>query len=298
MNLPEGFTSRALEFGDLDAVYAVGAACDTVTIGEPDLDKADIEAYWKAPSFSFARNTLGVFDGLQLTALAHVRRGKHFDICVHPDYQGRGLGTALAEWAEGRARSAGEPKGFQSAPVADEAALRIFAKRGYSLAWTSWVLALPASATIPWRELHEDYDVRPYRPGAEERAAYEVVQTAFGEWPDRPRTPFEDWEVMVLGRETFTPDNLLVATFRDEVVGVCWVVDGDRAGWVHAVAVDKAHRNRGIAQVLLAQAFAGTRSRGLERAELATDLRTGALGLYESLGMQVTRTYEDWTIVF
>ena len=296
MKLPEGFTARQLMRSDLDDMYAVAEAYDIEMLGEPDLEKADIEAFWRMPNFHLDTDSLSVFDGLRLTAYAEVMMGKYIDLCVHADYRGRGIGTALGQWAEDRLRAMGATTAIQSAPLTDKLALQIFADRGYDRGWTSWALALPSDVAIPQRELAEGYAVRPFIPGIEDEAVYEVIQTAFGEWPDRERTPYEDWRAVVFGRETFNPDNMLVATRGEHVVGVCYVVDGERAGWVNSLAVDKAHRHRGIAQVLLARAFEGTRSRGLKRAELATDSRTGALGLYENLGMHVTQTYEDWTL--
>ena len=296
MTVPSGMDLRPLTRADIDAVYELGAAYDAVMVREPDIDKADLEAFWNTPSFDCERDTRGVFEGEGLLAMAIILKGQHFEICVHPDRHGCGFGSMLANWAEGQARAAGLAKGFQSSPRTDRAALAIFAERGYELAWISWVLELPADVTVPHRELATGYAVHPYRPGKDERAAHEVIQTAFGEWPDRARSPFEDWRALVLDRKGFIPEQLLVATHDAVVVGAAWVVDGESAGWVEALAVDKAHRNRGLAQALLATAFEGTRSRGLERAQLATDTRTGALGLYERLGMRVSRSYEDWSI--
>ena len=42
---------------------------------------------------------------------------------------------------------------------------------------------------------------------------------------------------------------------------------------------------------LLADAFANARAHGATRCELSTDSRTGALGLYERVGMVVTGTW-------
>lgn len=297
MELPEAHTSRPLAPSDIDAVVAVANAYDTAVLGEPDLEKADIEGFWNMASFDQGLDTVGVFRGDGLVAYAQVLMGKHIEVTVHPEHVGRGLGSALGSWAEARLREKGAAKAFQSAPSADATALRIFAERGYELAWTSWVLALPIDAAIPTRPLDVGYEVRQFVPGIEDEAVYEVVQIAFGEWSDRERTPYEDWRALVFEREGFGPENLLVATFQGKVVGVCYVIDGERSGWVQNVAVDTAHRNHGLAQVLLAEAFKGTRARGLKRAELATDSRTGALGLYEKLGMQVTQSYQDWSLL-
>lgn len=296
MEHAEGFDVRALEPADLDALVAVAEAYDIAMVGEPELEKADFESLWRMPTFDLATDTRGVFDDSRLIGFSQIMLGTYIEVCVHPDHHGRGIGTELGQWAERRLRDSGAEKAFQSAPVTDAAALSIFAERGYELSYTTWSLALPAETVIPQRELDEGYAVRPFVPGVEDEDVYEVVQVAFGEWPDRKRTPYEDWRALVFEREGFTPEKLLVALRQDEVIGVCYVIDGERAGWVQNVAVARAHRNHGIAQVLLARAFEGTRARGLERAELATDSRTGALGLYEKLGMHVTHSFEDWSL--
>lgn len=296
MDLAESYTSRPLEPTDIDAVVAVAESYDIEMIGEPQIEKADLESFWKMPNFDLGNDTLGVFDDSGLLGFAEVLMGKYVEVCVHPDDHGRGIGTALGQWSEDRLRKSGAAKALQSSPITDKAALQIFADRGYEKAWTTWALTLPRDVTITQRALSAGYEVRPFVPGVEDEAVYEVVQVAFGEWPERERTPYEDWRALVIDREGFGPEKLLVATYGEEIVGVCSVIDGERAGWVQNVAVDKAHRHHGIAQVLLARAFEGTRSRGLERAELATDSRTGALDLYEKLGMQVRQSYEDWIL--
>ena len=52
------------------------------------------------------------------------------------------------------------------------------------------------------------------------------------------------------------------------------------------LAVARAHRRRGVAQQLLAEAYAAARERGVLNAGLSTDTRTGALDLYRRLGMR------------
>lgn len=297
MELPEGYTTRPLAPTDIDDVVSVGEAYDIAMVGEPNIEKADIESFWNMASFNMDLDTRGIFEDATLVAFAQVFMGKYIEVWVRPDLFGRGLGSALGAWAESRLRDAGVAKAFQSAPTTDKAALAIFASRGYELSYTSWALALPVEAAIPRRPLEPGYEVRQFAPGVEDEAVYEVVQVAFGEWPEREPTPYDDWRTVVFDREGFGPEKLLVATYCDAIVGVCYVIDGERSGWVQNVAVDRAHRNHGLAQVLLAEAFKGTRARGLERAELATDSRTGALGLYEKLGMQVTHSYEDWSLV-
>ena len=54
-----------------------------------------------------AAGTIGVFDGDRLVAYAEYMGNDRGDAAVHPDYRGRGIGTALATWMQARARAAG-----------------------------------------------------------------------------------------------------------------------------------------------------------------------------------------------
>ena len=63
--------------------------------------------------------------------------------------------------------------------------------------------------------------------------------------------------------------------------------------WVN---VRRDARGRGLGRVLLVAAFAEARSRGATISRLNTDSRTGALGLYEHVGMVVVETYEHYAV--
>ena len=119
-------------------------------------------------------------------------------------------------------------------------------------------------------------------------AAHDVLEDAFLEWSVRDREPFEDFEAATTGRPGFEPWNLRVALDPDgAVVGVSLVLvsDNGSTGYVDRLAVRKDQRNRGLAQALLVDSFARAREHGTSMAELSTDSRTGALPLYERVGM-------------
>jgi ribosomal protein S18 acetylase RimI-like enzyme len=63
---------------------------------------------------------------------------------------------------------------------------------------------------------------------------------------------------------------------------------------VDQVAVRRDQRGLGLARALLVDAFERARARGATVSELSTDSRTGALGLYEHVGMSVTQTWRHW----
>jgi ribosomal protein S18 acetylase RimI-like enzyme len=62
-------------------------------------------------------------------------------------------------------------------------------------------------------------------------------------------------------------------------------IDGKRETYVSRLAVHRDHRNRGLAQALLVAAFEAGREHGAASSSLSTDSRTGALSLYEKVGM-------------
>jgi mycothiol synthase len=61
--------------------------------------------------------------------------------------------------------------------------------------------------------------------------------------------------------------------------------------YITRLATRSDQRGRGLAQALMVDTFARAREHGAETSGLSTDSRTGALGLYEKVGMRVTSTW-------
>ena len=74
-----------------------------------------------------------------------------------------------------------------------------------------------------------------------------------------------------------------------------FLIDADEI-WVDKLAVASTHRHRGVARALLRTAFRRSFDRGYDHTALSTDSRTGALTLYERVGMHVTRSFTNWAI--
>ena len=64
-----------------------------------------------------------------------------------------------------------------------------------------------------------------------------------------------------------------------------------REGFIARLATRADQRGRGLAQALLVDCFAAARAHGATGIWLSTDTRTGALGLYEKVGMRVASTW-------
>lgn len=299
LELPDGYTQRALTVADAAAITAVMAAQELHDTGEVVIEEADIVADWQRPSYDVTQSSVGVLAGDRLVAYAEIAGGDRGDAAVHPDHRGRGIGTALAHWMQELAREQGKPIVGMPVPQGSPGD-RLLDALGYHVRWTSWVLELPEGATIPERRLPDGYAVREATE-ADYEAVWQVNEDAFLEWSERERQSFEDWQASVPRRPGFEPWNLRVATDASgEVVGVAFIVkfegNGTVEGYVDRLATRVDQRGRGLAQALLADSFAVAREHGALRSALSTDTRTGALGLYEKVGMTVSSTWVNRAI--
>ncbi len=292
LDLPDGLGARPLVHEDAAAVVAVMAAQELEDVGAVVIEEADIVADWQRPGADIANGTLGVFDGDRLVGYAEVGSGERGDAAVHPAYRGRGIGTALAGWMQARARELGRPVIGMPVPQGSPGD-RLLTRLGYHVRWTSWVLQVPEGAGIPDRQVPDGYALRAAVQG-EYQACFTVVEDAFLEWSRRERETFQEWACGTVRRPGFEPWMMRVVTDpHGAVVGVAVVLLADEGaeGFVDQLAVRGDQRGRGLAQAMLVDAFRQARARGARRSTLSTDSRTGALGLYEKVGMVITSTW-------
>lgn len=295
-SLPEGFTTRPLEPTDSAAVHALMAAQELHDIGSVEIEEEDLIAEWQRPSYDLAASSVAVLDGSdtsdgspgRIVAYAELMGADRYDVAVHPDVRGRGIGTWLAGWARDLARSRGATVVGMPVPEGS-AGDRLLTSLGYRVRWTSWVLRLPAGRSIEARPLPEGYALR-IATEADREQVWHVLEDAFLEWSVRDKQTFDDFAAEVWLRPGFEPWNLQVVTGPDgDVAGAVFTtisdISGTRETFVSRVAVHRDHRNRGLAQSLLVAAFAAGREHGAESSCLSTDSRTGALSLYERVGM-------------
>jgi len=123
-----------------------------------------------------------------------------------------------------------------------------------------------------------------------------VIENAFNEWPNRDPATFEDWAALTIERPSFAPWQMILAAEQDtgDIVGVSFMLDYEaEGGWVQQVATRASHRHQGIARAMLVRAFQAFWDQGERVVGLNTDSRTGALGMYEKVGMHVKRSYTN-----
>lgn len=295
LQLPPGYSARPFTMTDASAVATLVGACERHFLGESFVDETDVAGQWSTPGVDLAADSIGVFDGRVMAAGALVDDRHHLAVDVHPGHLGRGLGSALADWVEGRARDRGLTHGEQESAVADVAAADILQRRGYRRTHRDWVLRMEPDASLSRHALPPDVTIGAFSED-DAIAAHSVIEDAFAEWDGRIARSYADWRTLFVDRPGVAVEHFRVARAAGEVVGVAMVHDSAGTTWIPQLAVRADRRGEGIAQELLAEAFAAGRERGCATGELSTSGLTGALGLYQRLGMRIVAEFQTWRI--
>ncbi|MFR9793332.1 GNAT family N-acetyltransferase [Streptomyces sp. MB22_4] len=324
---PAGYRVRPATPSDTGTVHRLVGACEYASHGRATTDADRIAADLGFVDGESACDTVLVQDRAGDPAAWGWVRGRRATVHVHPAHRGRGLGTSLLAWTEARARESGGDRLAQTISDSDPAATALLRSGGYAGLVTEWLLemALPDEPEVP--QPPAGVTVRAFRAGDEE-AAYRLTEDAFDEWQQR-RKSYAEWARHTVGRSTFAPGASPVAFVGEEMVGVVLSLDpgaeagrdarwdtgrrpgldtgsgpgavvgagvagpgaeGGGEGYVERVAVRRDQRNRGIARLLLREAFRAFYRQGRRGCTLWTHSDTGALPLYERIGMTVRRS--------
>lgn len=284
------FSTRAATSADAEAMYRLIEAAEIGWHGQAETVPDQVAADLRRPELDLARDTLLVLaPNGDLAGWAWVHLGKRVQIEVHPSYRGQGIGTRLLDWAVARAREVGTDWFGQAVDDADKAGTDLLLSRGADVLATNWLLERPLTVAEP-RELPDGIRFGTYDP-ARSHDVHELIEDAFSAFQPR-RKPYEEWVELTVERDTFLPEATTLAYAGDELVGAVLALDlpGSDEGYVEQVAVRADQRNKGLARAMLDQTCAAFLQRGLRGLILWTHSGTGALAMYERLGLRVRRS--------
>jgi GNAT superfamily N-acetyltransferase len=292
--MPEGFTTRRLTFEDAAAVADLVGDCEEFEDGEREIEAADIRAFWSIPDVDLDVYSIGVFRDDRLAAAGDVRKA-YAEIDVHPDFRGRGIGSAILPWTWAMARAQGEDHVRQTFTDARADGRALFLANGYEARWTSWMLRT-ALADVVEEPLPVGYAIRDLDYARDAREVFDVIDTAFDEFRDRPGDGWEPWDGFIGSHAALAPWASAVVEHEGRIVGASIAFDygTQLPGWIQQLAVAAPQRGIGLGGALLRRSFARFRAAGHTEASLATDSRTGALTLYEHVGMHVRTSSTHW----
>ncbi|MFG1813282.1 GNAT family N-acetyltransferase [Kribbella sp. NPDC049174] len=288
--LPQGFARRSATMDDAEAIYRLMAAGEVRWHGRAEVVPDAVAADLRRPELDRERDTLVVEAGDgELAGWAWLHLGKRAQIDVHPSYWGLGIGTALLDWAEARSREEGSEWLAQAVDDADKPGTDLLRSRGYEVLATNWLLERPITAPGP-RNLPAGVTLSPYDE-ARAHDVYELIEGAFGEFQQR-RKSYAEWTRLTVERSTFRPNASVLAYAGDELIGAVIALDLPETdeGYVEQLAVRSDQRGKGVARAMLDDTCAEFHRLGRRDCILWTHSGTGALGMYERLGMRVRRS--------
>jgi mycothiol synthase len=305
---------RPAKMDDVEAVTALLNACSIEQIGQAQVEAHEIRNRWQSPYLNLETDTRvvvapnGEFAGFggvwDVQPRVRIYGGGH----VHPEYKGRGIGTALCQWTEERARQA-IPKAPEGARVAllqgtlstDTAAQELLCKQGYQLVRHAFRMVIEMDAPPPEPVVPEGITIRRFIRGQEEHTLILAVREVFKDQWGYVEHPFEEeyeeWMHWIDNNPDYDPSLWFVAVEGEEIAGMSLchpkVVEDPEMGWVNVLGVRRPWRRRGLALALLHHSFGQFYRRGKRKVGLDVDAQslTGATSLYEKAGMHVQRQH-------
>jgi mycothiol synthase len=292
---------------DLRDLYDFLVVCDTAVVGHADITEEEVAADLRNPAVeSYGwRDESGRLVGHGYAERVADSDKVVIDAYVLPSHPDQELGLEVLRFIEERGRAAVAAGGKPSVYF-DMGTYRQDEKT------QSWLRASGYESETSFERMRIDFDGpvdQPATPGVVVRrsdlseddlhAAYRVDEASFGEHYGHVAVDFEHW----LKRLTEQGDDyaqVWLAEIDDEPVGL--LVGTKRfehehdAGYVSTLATVPAARGRGAGKALLRAYFAAEQQAGRAAVLLHVDVAnvTGALAIYESVGMRPVESILAW----
>jgi mycothiol synthase len=299
--LDPALTLRSASLADVNAVaeltYSVAQLEGDVSFV---MTAEELANAWRDEGFLVERDVFVVEtrDGRVVGSAEFYNEGGHCklkaDGCVHPEFSGLGIGTALLMKMEERARTElelaepGRRVVLQSMINAkNEAGDPLLRAMGYTPIRYFWRMEIelqdmPAAVPLP-----EGLELRPFIKDEHAVAVWQANNEAFRDhWGSHDRT-YEEWSHQKFGNPNFDPTLWMVVWDGDEVAGFCQNRVRMGIGWVGTIGVRRRWRGKALGFALLKHTFGEFYKRGMKTIGLGVDAEnpTGATRLYQKVGM-------------
>jgi mycothiol synthase len=286
---------RRATSADAGTLLGLVTAMDLAEMGECDWTLADIEDDFALPTYRawLHEDGGGRVDGAVWVSrfpgedsvggnvLQHPARGTHLlaPLLQVAREQARELDPALPLHVSAFTTSLGR---IAVLDAAGGKVVRHFWRMVASVSESRQVVGLPTGVVI-----------RVVREGdaADRRAMFDVLETAFADHFGAAPTTYDEW-IRFRSSSALSDRSLWWLATVDSVPAAALI--GRRLGdlgWIEEVGTLPAYRGRGLARALLLLAFEEFQRRGFAEVGLGVDATnpTGAVRLYESIGMRRTR---------
>ena len=312
----EGYRIRPARMDDLEEAVEMFNRCARVMTGRPEFTLDRYRTEWQAPGFDLDQDTrILLSPDDQIVGCVEVWTVSDPPVHpwvwarVHPEWEGRGIGTAMIHWGKTRAMEAT----FNRVPEENRIAMYcgtvgthepsklLLEGLGMSLIRQSYRMRIDFNEPIPSASWPDGLSVRTYNHTEDGEAVFRAQDEAFKDHWGYVETPFdqayERWLHFNVHQDGFDPSLWFLAMDGEEIAGMSLckhrAEDEAEIGWVSVLCVRRPWRNKGIGLALLHHSFAVLRDRGKQGVGLGVDAEnlTGATRLYERAGMHVDRNF-------
>jgi len=298
--------ARPATLEDLPQIVAVMNEFGMALHGSPEVSEHELRLWFEGPDFDPASHSVVVTDadgslvGYGDVAAAHEGSLVWIDPYVRPGAPDD-VATLLVDELELRAEAGLAPGGRIKAyvPQRDETLAELLPARGYAVVRHSFRMEIELGSEPAMPVWPEGISVRTLRRGEDDRRVYEVQEETFADQFEAEPMSYEEWRHWSFG-QAFDADLWFLAEDGSELAGILIARPerggDDRVGWISVLGVRRQWRRRGLGRALLLHAFRELRARGKLRAGLGVDGSnpTGAVRLYEAVGMEVARRSDHW----
>lgn len=268
---------RPAGMSDVVAAHRVSEAFSVALLGTSETTVDHLRAAW-----DYGRAWVALDGGEQVIGYATLEDG-YVEVWPHPDHRD---GTVAGALLDAATRQGGRLETIVPAAAGDLVAL--YALRGWTRTREVLRMQIDVSAGGPDPAWPEGVTVRTYA-ASDAASVHDLLVAAFADSAEEV-APFARWHPWMTQDPGFDAGVWFLAESGAELAGacLCW-----REGWVKDLAVRPSWRGRGLGEALLRAAFAEFHRRGTETVGLKVDADnpTGAVRLYERMGMTRDRTY-------
>lgn len=293
--MTERLVLRAPTLDDVDAITGVIDAQDIAWWGEPEGDADDtrgeldrvVQAYGTLDAGARVATVDGAIVGVGLL----VGHGQT-SLSVEPDAEHTDAARfALVEWLSNHDGDDIE------APAQDTSRLAQLAAFGYVASRSSFDLERTADLSdLPHASWPDGIVPVPFRLGVDDDELHAMIYSFWTDVPGHTQRPIDEWRSVILAGSWFDADLIVVAR-TDHGVGPLVGCALGRTftatiGWVNQLAVAPTARGLGLGRALLLEACHRLARTDAHVIGLSVEAaNANALGLYRSVGMEITREW-------
>jgi ribosomal protein S18 acetylase RimI-like enzyme len=292
--MPPAPALRAPLVRDAKAVAALLRARERQDLGAEETTATDVRDEWTALGEEAGLDAWVAEGEGGLEGYAHAA-GSDLLVAVHPDAIGRGLGRALRETAEHRARARGARVVRQFIPATNTAARIHLLEAGWWPVHHYFRMRTDLKDAPP----RPDVLARTFDPDRDAEEVWHLIQGAYAGVEGHLPQSLESWRATGMDKDGWDPAFWLLQHDARGIVGAALGERGGRGeartGIITTVAVADRARGRGHGHTLVRLLLDEFRGAKLRHAEASAHGPTAAAArVFEVAGLHVARETERW----